>query len=227
MTNEETAVPSSKQETGFVILRYGDKLDPDNIIFEQQKRGETVRVKYRKDGRAKILYLQSSPTYVRTPLLIDGQLQSTIDFDLCEMVSDRNTEFVKKIRTIETAMKTYLAKLAGEDPNEMNMDTLMKSNLRMLTKTSRKRIPAFRISTNNFDQKAIFGKVTPSSDDTVTEDARVNFIVEVYGLKSVKKNGIAQGLWRLSQLKILEEKSEQVSDLNTLGAESAFEEEDE
>lgn len=224
---DEPQQQTTKGDVGFVILRYNDKLDPEHLVFEPQKRGETVRIKYKKDGKPKILYLQSAPSYVRTPLIVEGQLQTTIDFDLCEMSSDKNREFVRKLRTVETAMKTYLAKTGSEDTDAFNLDNLLKSSLRVLTKTSRKRMPAFRISTNSFDTKAIFGNVTPGEDADVVEDARANFIVEVFGLKSVKKSGIAQGLWRLSQLKVLEDKAEERADANMLGPECAFEEEDE
>jgi hypothetical protein len=148
-TTEQQADKCQKVEEGFVIVRNNDPFDPDSLVFEHQKRGDTIRIKYKVGGKPKILYLQSAPSYVRTPLLVEGQLQSTVDFDLCESADSGNQEFVKKIRAIEKKVKEYLAKTGGDETDVYDPDSLLKSSLRVLTKTHRKRIPAFRVSTNS------------------------------------------------------------------------------
>lgn len=214
-----------KPEEGYVIVRSSDALDPENIVFEPQKRGDTIRIKYKAGNKPRILYLQSAPSYVRTPLLVDGVLQSTVDFDLCESASAANMEFAKKVRAIEKKAKEYLARSGNEEADVFDPESLLKSSLRVLTKTHRKRIPAFRVSTNSFNTKAIFGEVDPAEPDVV-EDSRVLFIAELFGLKSLKKNGVSVLLWRLSQLKVTKEKPEEKPDGNVLGVEDAFGEDD-
>jgi hypothetical protein len=83
-TEAPNASDNAKAEEGYVIIRTNDPVEPENIVFEQQKRGDTIRIKYKVGGKPKIMYLQSAPSYVRTPLLVEGALQSTVDFDLCE-----------------------------------------------------------------------------------------------------------------------------------------------
>lgn len=224
-STEAEGVDNQKQEEGYVIVRSTDIIDPDNIVFEPQKRGDTIRIKYKVGGKAKILYLQSAPSYVRTPLLVDGTLQSTVDFDLCESASTANMEFAKKVRAIEKKAKEYLSKAGGDDADVYDPDSLLKSSLRVLTKTHRKRIPAFRVSTNSFNTKAIFGEIDPAEPD-VAEDARVLFIAELFGMKSIKKNGVSVLLWRLSQMKVTKEKTEEKTDGNVLGVEDAFGDDD-
>lgn len=222
----DDASGSDKPELGYVILRHTDVLDPGNIVFEPVKRGDNLRIKYRHNGKLKILYLQSGPSYTRTPLVVDGALQSTIDFDLCELTNPKSAEFVKKVKIVEQRMIEYLSKTGGDDADVYNQSNLLKSSLRMLTKVSRRRMPAFRISTNSFDTKAVFGKVDTTEDAFVTEEASVQFIIEVYGLKMTRKNGLALGLWRLSQLKVVEDKTVESPSFETLGVDDAFVDDD-
>jgi hypothetical protein len=186
----------------YVILRFKDGLDENELSFDPRSSAkDLIKVKVTEDDRKKTLYLQSAPCTMRSPLIIDGETQKYVDFDLWETSSKQSREFVRKVEAIEAKVVEVLTRTLDTQQEPENAKRILKTSLRILQKAKKASMPAFRLSTEAFNNEGIFNAT--GRDLSELEDARVQFIAELSGVKVAKRNGLAVCVWKLSQLRIL------------------------
>jgi hypothetical protein len=193
---------SSTSDRNYVIMRFKNELDENALTVDARGSAkDLLKVKYKDGEKNKTLYLQSASCTLRSPLTIDGTMQHWCDFDLWETSSKQSREFVRKIEAIERKVVEFLARTVDRDSETESSKRLLKSSLRTLQKAKKASMPAFRLSTEDFQDEGLFG--SEGKDATNLEDVRVQFIAELAGVKVAKRNGLAQCLWKLSQLRVL------------------------
>jgi hypothetical protein len=200
-TNASNA-PNAAPDKNYVILRYKNELDENSLTVDARGSAkDLLKVKYKVGEKRKTLYLQSASCTLRSPLTIDGVMQHWCDFDLWETSSRQSREFVRKIESIERKVVEFLAKTVDGLSEAESTKRLLKSSLRTLQKAKKASMPAFRLSTEDFQDDGLFG--SEGQDALNLEDVRVQFIAELAGVKVAKRNGLAVCLWKLSQLRVL------------------------
>jgi hypothetical protein len=138
----------------YVILRFKDGLDENELSFDPRSSAkDLIKVKVTEDDRKKTLYLQSAPCTMRSPLIIDGETQKYVDFDLWETSSKQSREFVRKVEAIEAKVVEVLTRTLDTQQEPENAKRILKTSLRILQKAKKASMPAFRLSTEAFNNE--------------------------------------------------------------------------